>query len=170
MSIKDVAARAEVDPSTVSRALLNDPWIPRRTREAIREIATEMEYVPNAVARELVTGRSRSIGACLPEIGDSGPAEQLLSLDQAVREQGYRLLLRLTHGGRHREIECVEWFREHRVAGIIVFRSSWRRGAYQFAGTGLPPVVEVVPPRSDAARLTGRQLFDTLLERIAQTD
>ena len=53
VSIKDIAEKAGVSPSTVSRALQNHPRISTETTRYIQELAQEMGYVPSAVARSL---------------------------------------------------------------------------------------------------------------------
>lgn len=46
----DVARKAQVSQSTVSRALRDDPRVVRKTRDRIRAIAAEMGYVPRVTA------------------------------------------------------------------------------------------------------------------------
>ena len=53
VTLKDIAKRLNVSPSTVSRALKNNPEIGAATREAVVKLAKEMNYQPNAVALSL---------------------------------------------------------------------------------------------------------------------
>jgi LacI family transcriptional regulator/LacI family repressor for deo operon, udp, cdd, tsx, nupC, and nupG len=53
ISIEDIARRAGVSHSTVSRALRDNPLISPQVREEIKRIAQEMNYVPNAIAQSL---------------------------------------------------------------------------------------------------------------------
>lgn len=72
VTIKDVAKAAGVSPSTVSRALHDNPRISEEMRKQIKKIALEMDFHPNQMARSLVSRRSRIIGVVFPgEIGES---------------------------------------------------------------------------------------------------
>lgn len=65
-TIKDVAKVAGVSPSTVSRALQNSPRISLAVREKIRQIADDMGFRPNQMARSLVSRQTRIIGVIFP--------------------------------------------------------------------------------------------------------
>src|ERR1700693_5018493 len=69
-SIKDIARMANVSSSTVSRALQNSPLISRRTAEKIQHIAKQSGYRVSAIARGLVTQRTKSIGVVVTTIAD----------------------------------------------------------------------------------------------------
>ena len=72
VTIKDVAKAAGVSPSTVSRALHDNPRISEEMRKQIKKIAQEMDFHPNQMARSLVSRRSRIIGVVFSgEGGDS---------------------------------------------------------------------------------------------------
>jgi DNA-binding LacI/PurR family transcriptional regulator len=70
ISIKDIAKEMNISFSTVSRALNNSPRIKSETREQIQRKATEMGYLPSAVARSLVTRRTNTIGVVVTQITD----------------------------------------------------------------------------------------------------
>lgn len=59
---KDIASKAGVSPSTVSRALSGSPLIPEKTAERIRKISLRLGYRPNILARRLAANRSYQIG------------------------------------------------------------------------------------------------------------
>ncbi len=72
VTIKDVAKRAGVSPSTVSRVLSNHPRISHATSEKVRAIMEDMGYHPNIMAKSLVSKTTQSLGVILPK-----PAEEL---------------------------------------------------------------------------------------------
>ncbi|WP_172195719.1 LacI family DNA-binding transcriptional regulator [Saccharibacillus qingshengii] len=72
VTIKDVARKADVSPSTVSRVLSNHPRISAATARKVREIMEEMGYHPNLMAKSLVSKTTKSICVILPK-----PAEEL---------------------------------------------------------------------------------------------
>ncbi len=62
VTIKDIAAKLNVDPATVSRALNDMGSISEATKQRVKEAAKEMNYFPNSAARSLVMGKTNSIG------------------------------------------------------------------------------------------------------------
>src|ERR1700682_507477 len=70
ISIKDIPRAAKVSHSTVSRALRNSPLIGRETTERIQQIAQESGYRVSAVARSLVTSKTRTIGVVVTTVRD----------------------------------------------------------------------------------------------------
>lgn len=65
-SLEDVARKAGVSRSTVSRVVNNDPNVKTSTREHILKIIEQVRYNPSAVARSMVTGRTQVIGVVVP--------------------------------------------------------------------------------------------------------
>jgi LacI family transcriptional regulator len=68
VTIKDIAEKLGISPSTVSRALKDHPDISKATKKAVRELAAELNYEPNAIALSLLSSRSNIIGLIIPEI------------------------------------------------------------------------------------------------------
>lgn len=66
ITIKDVAKRANVAPSTVSRVIANNPNISMKTKEKVRSVMEELGYYPNVNARNLVNNRTNVIGVIMP--------------------------------------------------------------------------------------------------------
>ena len=69
-TIKDVAKRAGVSPSTVSRTLKDNPSISKETKAKVRAAMDELGYVPNSAAQMLATGLTHSLGVVLPPLTD----------------------------------------------------------------------------------------------------
>ncbi|MDY2777060.1 MAG: LacI family DNA-binding transcriptional regulator, partial [Collinsella sp.] len=69
VTLKDIATQAGVSISTVSLVLNGKPCrVSDVKRRKIKEIASSMHYVPNQIARSLVTQRSRTLGLVVPNI------------------------------------------------------------------------------------------------------
>src|SRR5271154_1354586 len=66
MNIGEIAQRAGVSRSTVSYALSGKRTVSADTRRRIQEVIDELGYRPNAAARALKEGRSRTIGLVIP--------------------------------------------------------------------------------------------------------
>ncbi len=123
VSIKDVAKAAGVSHSTVSRALADNPLIAAETRKRIHRVARRMGYVPDAIARGLVTRRTQVIGVIVTTIEDPFVAEVVRGIEQVAGDNGYRVLLGTSHNDPTREMNQVKAIRESRVDGVIVAAS-----------------------------------------------
>lgn len=123
VSIKDIAKAAGVSHSTVSRALTNTPLVANKTRRRIQRIARNLGYTPNAIARGLVTQRSRAIGVIVTTIADPFVAEVVRGIEEVAGDQRYRVFLGNSHSDPTREVNLVRALREWRVDGVIVASS-----------------------------------------------
>lgn len=123
ISIKDIARKAGVSHSTVSRALRGSPLVNPRTAERIRRLAAQMGYVPNAAARSLVTTRTSIIGLVITTLADPFLAEIVRGVEEVALEAGYRLFLATSNADPERELAAVRALAESRVEGVIVASS-----------------------------------------------
>jgi DNA-binding LacI/PurR family transcriptional regulator len=139
LSIKDIAKLARVSHPTVSRALQNSPLVNPKTAERIRKIARESGYRASAVARGLVTRRTRTIGLVVTTVSDPFTSEVVTGIEQAANDHGYCVFLADSNADPDREAKIVQSFAEQRVDGIIV--TSSRVGALY-----LPLLSEMMVP------------------------
>ncbi|HEV2486777.1 MAG TPA: LacI family DNA-binding transcriptional regulator [Terracidiphilus sp.] len=138
-SIKDIARLARVSHPTVSRALQNSPLVNAKTAEKIRKIAKESGYRASAVARGLVTRRTRTIGLVVTTVSDPFTSEVVTGIEQTANDHGYCVFLADSNADPDRERKIVQSFAEQRVDGIIV--TSSRVGALY-----LPLLSEMMVP------------------------
>ncbi len=89
-NLKDVARRAEVDPSTASRVLRDDPGqqVRPETRQRILDAARELRYRPNALARGLRTRRTDTLGLIIPSLDNLGFADVTHGIQAAAAAAG----------------------------------------------------------------------------------
>lgn len=97
VTIKDIAKKANVSHTTVSRALNDSRYIKSETKKHILDIAKEMNYVPNYNAKSLVTKKSNTIGLFFTSIS-SGTSSSFFTevIDAVVNEldENYNLAIR----------------------------------------------------------------------------
>ncbi len=99
MKLEDVAKKAGVSKSTVSRVINNDPNVKAKTRSLVLEVIEANNYAPNPAARMLVTQRSQVIGTVIPHIpgfafDDSFYFPALMrGISDAVNKYDYGMLL-----------------------------------------------------------------------------
>jgi DNA-binding LacI/PurR family transcriptional regulator len=141
-SIKDIARLAGVSHCTVSRALHHSPLISPKTAERIREIAKRSGYVPNAVARSLVSRSTHTVGVVVTTIADPFIGEVVEGIELTANEHGYSVILANSNADPEREMKVVDGFSQRRVDGILVAAS--RVGALhdkRLAGANVPIVL-----------------------------
>lgn len=141
-SIKDIARAAGVSHSTVSRALSDSPLVNPATKARLRSLAQEMGYSPDAAARSLVMGRTRTIGVVVTTIADPFAAEVVEGIERTAYPHGYSLILAASGDVPEREIAAVEMLRSKRVDAVIV--TSSRVGALhqaRLAAAGVPVIL-----------------------------
>ncbi len=66
LSLEDIAAKAGVSRSTVSRIINNSPNVSEKTRQSVLAVIAQEGYTPNPAARALVTQRTQAIGVIIP--------------------------------------------------------------------------------------------------------
>jgi LacI family transcriptional regulator/LacI family repressor for deo operon, udp, cdd, tsx, nupC, and nupG len=123
ISIYDIAKKANVSPSTVSRALQDHPRIGEKTKQRIKKIAKEMDYVPSTVAKSLFANRTWTIGLVLVTIADPFMGRVVEGVEHAAIEAGFNVFLSTSQNDPQRELAVIDIFQQRRVDGIIVIAS-----------------------------------------------
>jgi DNA-binding LacI/PurR family transcriptional regulator len=119
-TIVDVAARAGVSKSLVSRALRGATTVSAERRAAVWQAVEELGYRPNAVARSLVQRRSQTVGVLVADLHNLFFAGILDGIEAAAAPRGYRVLIITGHRRRAAEAPALETLLELRVDGIIL--------------------------------------------------
>jgi LacI family transcriptional regulator len=119
VTIKDVAREARVSVASVSRALNGHSNVTEQTRRRIIQIAEELRYVPHSGARSLITRRTQTIGALLPDLHGEFFSELIRGIDLAARARGLHLLVSSSHGDA-REAAAALRAMQGRVDGLLV--------------------------------------------------
>jgi LacI family transcriptional regulator/LacI family repressor for deo operon, udp, cdd, tsx, nupC, and nupG len=123
ISIKDIARVAGVSHSTVSRALHDSSLISQATRDRIQALASEMGYIPDAIAQSLQTQQTGTLGLVVTSIADPFFADLIEGVEEVAATAGMSVLVSASHIDPEREIEIMETFDRRRVDGIIVASS-----------------------------------------------
>jgi DNA-binding LacI/PurR family transcriptional regulator len=123
VSIKDIARRAGVSHSTVSRALADSPLVNAKTKARIQALAREMGYAPSAIARAMSTGHTRTIGVVVTTIADPFVSEVVRGIEETALDQQYSVILCSSASDPDRELAAVRALRENWVDAVIVTSS-----------------------------------------------
>ncbi|HEY4294727.1 MAG TPA: LacI family DNA-binding transcriptional regulator [Luteibacter sp.] len=119
VTIKDVARMANVSVASVSRALNGHSGVTAETQKRIREVAARLRYVPHNAARSLITRRTQTIGALLPDLHGAFFSELIRGIDLAARAHGLYMLVSSSHGDATEAAIALRAM-QGRVDGLLV--------------------------------------------------
>ncbi len=119
-TIKDVAERAGVSVTTVSRVLNNRGYISEATRKKVYKAMEELDYQPNEVARSLFRKRSNIIGLIVPTVAHPFFAELTAYVETYAYSRGYKVLICNSQLDASKEQEYIWMLRRNQVDGIIM--------------------------------------------------
>ena len=151
-TIKDVAEKCGVHPSTVSRALSGamSHLVASDVARRIRAAAADLGYQPNVIAAGLRTGRSGLIGVLAPDIADPGFPPVLSGITETLGTEGYATIVVDVGPDPSREQELVERLIARGVDGLVLATVTLDDPVVAQCRAASIPVVLV--NRSDAAR------------------
>ncbi|MDY7039260.1 MAG: LacI family DNA-binding transcriptional regulator [Chloroflexota bacterium] len=144
VTASDVAARAGVSVSTVSRVLNDKPGVSAETRRRVLDAVRELHYVPDVAARGLATAHMQNVGFVVYKRPLHLSANFSLRIMQGVEEE-------LTHHGYHAVLAALEpttspsnlkIVRESRVDGLILIGPRFSpRSILELKNAGFPIVL-----------------------------
>ncbi|WP_276371390.1 substrate-binding domain-containing protein [Chryseolinea sp. H1M3-3] len=118
-TIIDIARTLQVSKSTVSRALRGHADINPQTRQAILELAKELDYQPNLLAYGLAKNVSLTIGIIVPEFINSFFPYVIIGAQEIANPRGYHILICQSNESHAIEIENTKVLMASRVDGIL---------------------------------------------------
>jgi len=118
-TIRDVARAAGVSVATVSRALNGADNVLPDTKQRILDAARALRFTPSGAARSLITRRTDTIGALLPDLHGEYFSEFIRGIDQAARARGLHLLVSSSHGNADEAAAALRAM-NGRVDGLLV--------------------------------------------------
>lgn len=121
VTIYDIAKNLNVSPSTVSRALNDDPTVSKKTRKKIAEAAAEMGYRSNPFAKNLRQQQSLTIGVIVYELNSSFITAVLSGIENIANEAGYGIIIMDSSQSAEKEVSNAQSLFHRRVDGVIAF-------------------------------------------------
>jgi len=119
-TIKDIARKLNISPSTVSRALRNHPDISSRTKEQVISLAKELDYHPNSIAQSLQKRSTNTIGVIVPEIKYHFFSSVISGIEDVAYESGYIIMVCQSNESYERENINVRTLVSNRIAGLLI--------------------------------------------------
>ncbi len=119
VSLRDVAARAQVSIQTVSNVVNGYPHVAEATRARVHAAIADLKYRPNLAARNLRSGRSGLIGLALPELDVPYFAEIARLVVEEAADHGFTVLVYQTNGVREHEQLFISGIRSQLIDALI---------------------------------------------------
>jgi LacI family transcriptional regulator len=125
--LKDIAEKTGFSTNTVSLALRQSPRVPPETREIIQRSAAELNYLPNHIAKSLVSKETKTIGLVVTSI--KNPVHTLVAevIERTLAEKGYSTLFATSREDLATEKSVIEMFRSRQVDGMLIYPVSHRQ-------------------------------------------
>jgi LacI family transcriptional regulator len=120
-TLKDIAEKAGVHPSTVSRALdpTKNSLVNAQTRQLVRDVATELGYQTDVVASGLRRGKTNTIGVVVADLANPFIAPVVRGIENNLDGRGQMALIAETQDDHDRLSRALENLVARRVDGII---------------------------------------------------
>jgi LacI family transcriptional regulator len=120
VSMKDVARRAGVALSSVSRVLGGHPDVSPIMRNRVMDAVAALEYEPNLLAQSLRTGATQTVGFVVGDISNPLMAEIALGAEQRLSSVGFSMLL--VNSGNESEADArhIALLRQRQVDGLLI--------------------------------------------------
>ena len=123
VTIKDVAAQANVSTTTVSHVINNTRFVDPATRNRVLQCMHELGYQPNFLARSLRRGVSKTIGLIVPDAANLFFAEIARKIEDFGYQQGYSVILGNSDNNPEKQANYINTLLAKRVDGVIFISS-----------------------------------------------
>lgn len=120
VTIKEIARKLKISPSTVSRALNDHPSIGLVTTMRVKKMAEEMNYEPNQTAIFFKQRKTFTIGVIVPSLLEPFFSESITAIEEVAGKHSYTVLMGQSLDDENRELRIIETFRKHRVDGVLI--------------------------------------------------
>lgn len=121
VTLKQIAREVGLSPASVSLVLNNRPCrISEENRRRIKEVAAREHYIPNQIARSLVTQQSKTLGLIVPNIESRFFSSLAKNLEQRCRAEGYALFITNSDGSPENDLDLLSLLVTRGVDGMFL--------------------------------------------------
>jgi LacI family transcriptional regulator len=120
VKLEDVAKRARLSTSTVSRVLNNTGRVKASTRTRVLKLAEELHYRPDIHARSLAGGKTHTLGLVVSNLHNPFFLDIFEVLEADARRLGYEVVVANTDYHPKRLVSAVHWMLGHRILGLAL--------------------------------------------------
>ncbi|HGL3655769.1 TPA: LacI family DNA-binding transcriptional regulator, partial [Enterococcus faecium] len=136
--LEDVAKRANVSKTTVSRVLNNRGYLSQKTIDNVYKAIEELNYQPNVVARQLFQKKTNIVGLLFPTVANPFFSELVEALEKKLYEIGYKVLIGNSMNNKEKETNYLNQLLSDQVDGLIV--GTHNQGIQEYKYQNLPIV------------------------------
>lgn len=141
VTIREVAQRAGVSVSTVSRALNHAGRVSRVTEARIEQIAKELDYIPDSRARAMRSSRTKTVGLLVPDIRNGYFADLAYAIQDTLFKRNYNTFIGTSSESGSRQDAFIMSILSQRIDGaIIVPQGEQTKALRQLVARGLPVI------------------------------
>ncbi|MCD8350900.1 MAG: LacI family transcriptional regulator [Planctomycetaceae bacterium] len=141
VTVKDVAKAAGVSTATVSRVARNEDTVKQATRDLVLRVIKEMNYQPNALARQMRTQSTRSVVVIVPDIGNTFFHEILVGIQTTAEENGYQTLIANMDNKQDIENRYFNALLQRQIDGVISLSANAAKSLMERIAKRYPIVV-----------------------------
>lgn len=181
ITIKDIARTLGISSSTVSRALKDHPDISEETKRQVKQLASSVNYRPNALALGLRKSKTNTIGVIIPEMVHHFFSTVISGIDDVAYSLGYNTMICQSNESEEREKRCLQTLLDSRIDGLLISISKNTKETEHFRqliDDGVPVVFfdrvcediqshRVITDDFEGARTATRHLIDIGCRNIA---
>lgn len=164
VTIRDIAKRAGVSVATVSRTLREPEAVRPARRERVQQAIEDMNYAPNAIARQLRQRRNEAIIVIVPEIANPFFSGIVQSIENVAHDLGYRVLIGESQGKQERLDHYADMVMTRVADGLILLGSLLPSAVAACLEEGRPPSIPLVLA---CERFEGLQCPNVVIDNVA---
>lgn len=120
ITLKDLAKRLNISPSTASRALNDHPDISIETKQKVKDLARNLNYVPNLFAKGFRSHRSNILGVIVPNITHYFTTTLIRGILEEANLQGYKVIISESNNDVKKQTEMLNTMLQFGVDGVLM--------------------------------------------------
>ncbi|RDW18842.1 LacI family DNA-binding transcriptional regulator [Oceanobacillus chungangensis] len=169
IKLTDVAKKAGVSATTVSRVINNYGYLSQKTIDKVHKAMEELNYQPNSMARSLQGKNTQLIGLIFPTVSHPFFGELAAKIESSLFEKGYKTILCDSANNKEKERDYLKMLAANKVDGIIA--GAHNLDIPEYGNVGLPIIsfdrylAEGIPIVSSDSYQGGRLATEQLYQR-----
>ena len=132
-TIYDIAEKAGVSASTVSRVINNYPYVNKETRAKVLKVIAESNYIQNDSARSLATQSTRMAGILIADVRTTHHTEGVYYVEHEFSKNGYSCLIYNTGTDPEQQARYIQILSQKKVEAVVLMGSVFQNVSVQNA-------------------------------------
>ena len=141
VTVKDVAKAAGVSIATVSRVVRDEANVKKDTKDLVLKVIRELNYQPNALARQMRQQSTKTVIVIVPDIGNSFFHEILFGIQDTATKYGYQILIANMNNKPDVETYYFNALLQKQVDGVISLSANIAKSLMDKVANAYPIVV-----------------------------